>query len=75
MLSLHETGRVVDTDYQTSSHFRIEGATVTGLVNLQDALNPSHDFVGGGIGWFVEINDSISLEFLKSSLGRGTSAG
>jgi hypothetical protein len=43
LLGLDETSGTLNADNQATSDLRVEGTTVTGLLNLQDLLNPGND--------------------------------
>jgi hypothetical protein len=46
---------------------------MTGLINLQDALDPCDDLVRGWVGWLIKIDDSVSLELIERSGSWGPS--
>jgi hypothetical protein len=58
LLALHETGRAVDADNQTSSDLGVESSGVTSAVNTEHALEPGDDFVRGRVGGLVEVDDT-----------------
>jgi len=70
LLGLNEAGSVVDAGNEATSDLRIESTGVTSLVDLEDALNPGNDLMGRGVGWLVEVDDTVSLE-LKKRAGSG----
>jgi len=45
LLSLNQTSCVVNADNQTTCDLRIEGTTVTSLLDLENSLDPSDDLV------------------------------
>jgi len=58
LLALHETGRAVDADNQTSSDLGVESARVTSALDTEHALEPGDDFVRGRVGGLVEVDDT-----------------
>jgi len=58
LLGLDESSGSVDADEEASSDLGIEGSRVTGLLTSEDSSKPSDDFVGGGVGGLVEVDDS-----------------
>ncbi len=59
-MRLDETSSTIDANYEGTSNFRIESSTVTSFIYLEDLFNPSNNFVRRWIGWFVQIDDTIS---------------
>ena len=45
LLGLDESSGVVDASNKAPSDLRIQSSTMTGLLNLQDSLDPSNDFM------------------------------
>ena len=45
LLGLDQASCIVDADNEATSNFRVERSRVTSLVDLQDFLDPSNDFV------------------------------
>jgi len=45
LLGLDESSGVVDASNEASCDLRIQSTTMTGLLNLQDSLDPSNDFM------------------------------
>jgi len=45
LLGLDESSGVVDASNEAPSDLRIQSTTMTGLLNLQDSLDPSNDFM------------------------------
>ena len=60
LLTLHQTRSTVNADDQATRDFRIKSTAVSSTLAVQNALHPSHDFVGRGIGGLVEINATIA---------------
>jgi hypothetical protein len=74
LLGLDQTGSSVNTDNQTTGNLGIESTTVTSLLNTEDTLDPSNNFVTTGIGRFVEVDDTTGDVRLDIALqGRATS--
>jgi hypothetical protein len=75
LLRLDQTSGAINADNQTSSDFGIEGAGVASTLTTQDALDPGDDFVRGGVGGLVEVDDTagdVRLEItLEGSCARG----
>ena len=46
---------------------------MAGLIDLQDALDPGHDLVRGGVGGLIEVDHTVALE-LKQGSGSGRPA-
>jgi hypothetical protein len=68
LLGLDETSRAVNADDQASSDLGIEGAAVASLFSSKNALDPRDDFVTGGVGGLVEVNDTRADVGLDVSL-------
>ncbi len=49
LLSLDQSGGVVDAHNEATSDFRVQSTRMTGLVNLQDFLDPCDNLVRGGV--------------------------
>lgn len=82
LLALHETGSAVNADNQASSDLGIESSRVTSALNTEHALKPCHDFVGGGVGGLVEVDDTggdvggkVAAERVATSGNRGEVTG
>ena len=75
LLSLDQSGGILDADDEAASDLGIEGTTVTGLLDLQDLLDPGDDLMGGGVGWLVEVDHTVVLEDVDGSLGGRVAAG
>jgi len=75
LLSLDQSGGILDADDEAASDLGIEGTTVTGLLDLQDLLDPGDDLMGGGVGWLVEVDDTVVLEDVDGSLSGRVAAG
>jgi len=67
LLGLDEAGSVVDAGDEATGDLGVEGAGVTGLVDLENALDPCNDLVGGGVGWLVKVDDTVALELEERS--------
>ena len=48
--------------------------TLTGLVDLEDALDPGDDLVGGRVRRLIKIDDTIVLEHVDGALSGRISA-
>ena len=48
---------------------------LTSLINFKNSLDPSNDLMRGGVGGFVEVDDSVPLVLKQGSAGRGPTAG
>lgn len=58
LLGLDQAGGTVDTDNQTTSDLGVKGSRVTGLLNTEDSLDPSDNFVTGGVRGLVQVDDT-----------------
>lgn len=58
LLGLDETSSAVNANNQTTRNLGVERSTVAGLLASQNTFYPSDNFVTGGVGGFVEINDT-----------------
>ena len=47
---------------------------LTSLFDLKDALHPGNDFVRRGVGWLVQIDDTVSLQLVHGAGSRRPSA-
>lgn len=72
LLRLHEPSRAVDADDQAARHLRVESATMAGFITTEDPLDPRDDFVRGGVGGFVEVDDTEIDVVGERTLERGT---
>lgn len=45
-----------------SVYLGVKGATVAGLLDLEDASHPRHDLVRGGVGGLVQVYDTVSAQ-------------
>ena len=68
LLRFDESSSSVDADGQATGDLGVERPGVTRLLHSKNSSNPSDDFVGRGIGRFVEIDDSSSVVALASAL-------
>lgn len=55
LLRLDKSCSSVNANDETSCDLRIESTTVTSLFYAEHALDPCDDFVGGGVGGFIEL--------------------
>jgi len=69
LLGLNESSGVVDADDEASSNLRVQSSGVTSLLNLQDFLDPGNDLMGRGVGWLVEVDDTILLQDVNGTVG------
>lgn len=56
LLRLDKSRGPVDANDETPCDLGVEGTAVAGLFYAEHALDPCDDFVGGGIGGFVELH-------------------
>jgi len=75
LLGLDESGGVVDAHDEAASDLGVEGAGVTGFVNLEDFLDPGDDLMGGRVGGLVEVDHTVSLEDIDGTVSGGVAAG
>ena len=82
LLALHEAGRAVDANNQTSSDLGVESTGVTSALNAEHALEPGDDFVRGRVGGLVEVDDTgrnvggqVAAERVATSGNRGEVTG
>jgi len=74
LLGFDESGGVVDAHDEAASDFRIEGAGVTGFVDLQDFLDPSNDLVGRWVRWLVKVDNTVGLKNINGTVSGGVAA-
>lgn len=65
LLRFDEACGLVNANDEISCNLGIEGTTVTCFFNVEHALNPCDDFVGGGVGGFVELHTQL-VSILRS---------
>lgn len=70
LLSLNETGCVVDAGDETASYLGVEGAGVACLFNLKNLLDPGDDLMGRGVGRLIEVDDTVVLKDVDRPVGR-----
>ena len=58
LLRLDKSSGSTDADDKTTSNLGIEGTRVTGLLDLENSLDPSDDLVGGRIRWLVDVQNT-----------------
>lgn len=75
LLSLNETGWVVDAGDQASSDLGVEGAGVACLFNLKNLLDPGDDLVGRGVGGLIEVDHAVVLENVDRTVCGWVTAG
>ena len=75
LLSLNESGGVVDASNEATSDLGVEGTRVTSLVNLEDLLYPGNDLVGGGVWWLIKVDHTVVLKGFDGALGGRETAG
>ena len=82
LLALHEAGRAVDANNQTSSDLGVESTGVTSALNAEHALEPGDDFVRGRVRGLVEVDDTgrnvggqVAAERVATSGNRGEVTG
>ena len=71
LLGLDETGGAVDADDEAAGDLGVEGAAVAGFFDAEDAAEPCDDFMGGGVGRFVEVDDAGPVGELAGGGGGG----
>jgi len=74
LLSLDESGGVVNANNEAASDLRIQSSGVTSLVNLQDFLDPGDDLVGGWVRGLVEVDDTVLLQDVDGTVRGGVTA-
>jgi hypothetical protein len=75
LLRLDEARGVLDADDEAASDLGIEGAGMAGLLDLEDLLDPGDDLVGRGVGWLVEVDNTVVLQDIDGALGGRKSTG
>lgn len=76
LLGLDQSCGTVDANDEASGNFGIESTTVASLLDAKHALHPSNDFVGGGVGRFVQLGrgNLVSIGYRKKCFfANGTS--
>lgn len=68
LLGLDQTSSTVNAHNQASSDLGIKCAAVTSLLDAEDATNPSDDLMRGGVGWLVQVDDTISTSHRKTDV-------
>ena len=66
LLRFDQSGGSADADNEATSDLGIEGARVAGLLDLENSLDPSDDFVGGGIRRLIDVEHTgfdVVLDF------------
>mmetsp|Transcript_59041 Transcript_59041/g.129327 ORF Transcript_59041/g.129327 Transcript_59041/m.129327 type:complete len:285 (+) Transcript_59041:438-1292(+) len=71
LLCLHQPRRPVDTDQQITRHFRIQRSTVSGLLPLQNSLNPRDDLMGRRVARLIQIDNTILEVLVQFAVERG----
>lgn len=71
LLGLDKTSGAVDADGQAAGNLGVEGSRVASLLAAKDATDPGDDFVGGGVGGLVEVDDTGPVELLLVGKGSG----
>jgi len=59
LLRFDKSSGTIDADNETSSDFGVEGPGMSCFFDTEDAFDPGDDFVGGWVGGFVEIDDTV----------------
>ena len=73
LLRLDQSGGSADADNKATSDLGIEGARVASLLDLENSLDPSDDFVGGGIRRLIDVEHTgfdVVLDFSLQKMGQ-----
>jgi len=68
LLGLDKAGCAVDTHNQTAGNLGVESSTVSSLLYTEYPTEPGNDFVRGGIGRFIKINNTRSNNRSRSNI-------
>ena len=58
LLRLDQASGTLDANDQTASDLGVQRSAVAGLVHTQDSFDPGNDFVGRGVGRFVQVDEA-----------------
>mmetsp|Transcript_12712 Transcript_12712/g.32400 ORF Transcript_12712/g.32400 Transcript_12712/m.32400 type:complete len:232 (+) Transcript_12712:697-1392(+) len=75
LLGFHQPSGTINAYNETTSHLRVKGTRMTGFLNTQNSLDPSHNLMRGRVGRFVEIDYAISDVVVEGSLEGCTAKG
>ena len=70
LLGLDQAGCVVDAHDEAAGDFWVERARVASLVDFENFLDPSDDFVRGWVRWLVEVDHTILLQDVDWAIRR-----
>ena len=70
LLRFDESGSLFHANDEATGYFRIERSRMSRLFHSQNSLNPRDDFVGGGIGRFVQVDESRANVVLNGTFER-----
>ena len=70
-MSLNESSSVLNANNEATCDFRIEGSTVTSLLDLQNLLDPGNDFVRRRVARLVEVDDTVVLQNVDGAFHGG----
>jgi len=62
LLWFDESSGSINTHNEASCDFGIECAGMTGFLDSEDTFEPGDNFVGWGVGWFVEVDHAGSIQ-------------
>jgi hypothetical protein len=75
LLRLRNACGSFNTDDEAACDFRIESAGMAGFLDIENPFHPGNDLVGGGVGRFVEVEDTVFEQIAKRTLVRGVATG
>mmetsp|Transcript_19054 Transcript_19054/g.36388 ORF Transcript_19054/g.36388 Transcript_19054/m.36388 type:complete len:229 (-) Transcript_19054:26-712(-) len=68
LLRLDQASGTVDAHDEVARYFWVQGSRVARLLYAQHAPQPSHHFVGAGVGGFVQVDASVTNVLLERPL-------
>lgn len=75
LLSFDQTSCVVDASDEATGNLWVKGATVTCLIDLKNFLYPCYNLVRAGVGWFVQIDNSVVFKDVNWAFSGRVAAG
>jgi hypothetical protein len=70
LLGLDQTSRSINANNKATSNSRIKSARVASLLDTEDFLHPSNNFVRRGIGRLVQVDNTVLKVFFEGSTER-----
>jgi hypothetical protein len=70
LLGLDQTSRSINANNKATSNSRIKSARVASLLDTEDFLHPSNNFVRRGIGRLIQVDNTVLKVFFEWSTER-----